>query len=235
MYKKIILWCVIAALGTLPLCGHVRGADKTVDGSIEVRKLSLAPAAEPVPAMAYRLLPRLLDQKTGNAALLYYSAAALCPDGELEDVHEKIGEWRDLPVDQLPRKEVEQALSSFSNSFHYIALAAQRADCQWEMPLEDGYSLQLPHLSTFRRMIFAMQLRIRLKIADGQTDQAMEMLQQGLYMGRSIARGRTVIQDLVGTAIAAMMFREVEGLIQMPDSANLYWACLLYTSPSPRD
>ena len=68
MYKKIILWCVIAALGTLPLCGHVRGADKTVDGSIEVRKLSLAPAAEPVPAMAYRLLPRLLDQKTGNAA-----------------------------------------------------------------------------------------------------------------------------------------------------------------------
>ena len=231
MYKKIILWCVIAALGTLPLCGHVRGADKTVDGSIEVRKLSLAPAAEPVPAMAYRLLPRLLDQKTGNAALLYYSAAALCPDGELEDVHEKIGEWRDLPVDQLPRKEVEQALSSFSNSFHYIALAAQRADCQWEMPLEDGYSLQLPHLSTFRRMIFAMQLRIRLKIADGQTDQAMEMLQQGLYMGRSIARGRTVIQDLVGTAIAAMMFREVEGLIQMPDSANLYWALTFLPNP----
>jgi len=232
MYKKFIVLCVIAALGTLTLCGHVRGADKAADGSIEVRKLSLAPAAEPVPAMAYRLLPRLLDQKTGNAALLYYSAAALYPDGEPEDLHEKIGKkWRDLPVDQLPRKEVEQALSSFSNSFHYIALASQRTDCHWEMPMEDGYALQLPNLATFRRIIFAMQLQIRLKIADGQTDQAMEMLQQGLYMGRSIARGPTIIQDLVGTAITALMLKNVEDLIQMPDSPNLYWA--LTTLPDP--
>jgi len=236
MYKKFIIWFVVAALGTLPLCGRVLGAhaigtEQTEDKSIQVRKLSLSPAAEPVSAMAYRLLPSLLDQKTGNAALLYYSAAALCPDKEPEDLYEKIDKWRELPVDKLPRKEVEQALSSFSNSFHYIALAAQRADCEWEMPLEDGFSLRLPHLSTFRRIIFAMQLRIRLKIADGQTDQAMEILQQGFYMGRSIARGRTVIQDLVGTAIAALMFREVEGLMQTPDSANLYWA--LTTLPSP--
>jgi len=236
MYKKFVVWFVAAALGTLPLCGHVLGAhvissNKTEDKSVEIRKLSLAPAAEPVPAMAYRLLPPLLDQKTGNAALLYYSAAALCPDKEPEDLSEKIGKWRDLPVDQLPRKEVERVLSSFSNSFHYIGLAAQRADCQWEMPLEDGYSLQLPHLATFRRMIFAMQLQIRLKIADGQTDQAMEMLQQGLHMSRSIARGKTVIQDLVGTAIAALMFREVEDLMQMPDSPNLYWALTALPRP----
>jgi hypothetical protein len=231
MYKKLVVWCVITALGTLPLCGHVRGADETEDKSIEVRTLSLVPAAEPVPAMAYRLLPRHLDQKTGNAALLYYSAAALCPEKEPEDVSEKISEWRDLPVDQLPREEVEKALSFFSNSFHYITLASQRADCQWEMPLEDGYSLQLPHLATFRRITFALQLQIRLKIADGRTDQAVELLQQGLYMGRSIARGRTIIQGLVGNAITAVMLREVEGLMQRPDSPNLYWA--LTTLPNP--
>lgn len=231
MLKKFIIWHLIAALGALPLCPSVRGADKTTDKSVEVRTLSLVPAAEPVPAMSYRLLPRYLDQKTGNAALLYNSAAALCPDKEPEDVSGKIAEWRDLPVDQLPREEVEKALSSFSNSFHYIALAARRTDCQWEMPLEDGYSMQLPHLSTFRRMIFAMQLQIRLKIADGQTDQALEMLQQGLYMGRSIALGQTVIQDLVGTAITALMLKEVEGLMQTPDSPNLYWA--LTTLPDP--
>jgi len=230
MYKKFILLCVIAALGTMPLCGHVLGADKTEDNT-EVRKLSLTPADEPVPAMVYRLLPRHLDQKTGNAALLYNSAAALCPDGESEDLSEKIGKWRDLPVDQLPRKEVEKALSSFSSSFHYIALASQRADCRWEMPLEDGFSLQLPHLSTFRRITFALQLQIRLKIADGQTDQAMELLQQGLYMGRSIARGPTVIQDLVGASISRLMLEEVESLMQMPDSANLYWALTALPDP----
>ncbi len=231
MLKKLIICYLIAALGALPLCPSVRGADKTTDKSVEVRTLSLVPAAEPVPAMSYRLLPRYLDQKTGNAALLYYSAAALCPDGDSEDIHEKIGNWRDLPVDQLERKEVDEALSSFSNCFHHIKLAAQRTYCQWEMPLEEGYAMQLPHLSTFRRMIMAMQLQIRLKIADRQTDQALEMLQQGLYMGKSIAQGPTIIQDLVGIYITAMLLKEVEGLMQMPDSPNLYWALTALPDP----
>ena len=232
MCKKLIIWYLIAALGALPLCPVVRGADKTTDKSIEVRTLSLVPAAEPVPAMSYRLLPRYLDQKTGNAALLYYSAAALCPDGDIKDIHEKISDWRDLPVDQLDRKEVDEALLSFSNCFHHIELAAQRTHCQWELPLEDGITMQLPHLLTFRRMIFAMQLQIRLKIADGQTDQALEMLQQGLYMGRSIAQGPTVVQDLVGIAITAVLLKEAEGLMQIPDSPNLYWA--LTALPNPK-
>ncbi len=234
MLKKFIIWQLIAALGALPLYPTVHGAEKTNDKSVEIRRLSLVPAAEPVPAMSYRLLPRYLDQKTGNAALLYYSAAALCPDSDPrdpEDIQKKIGDWRDLPVDQLDRKEVDEALSSFSNCFHQIKLAAQRNYCQWEMPLEDGFALQLPHLATFRRMIFAMQLQIRLKIADGEIDQALEMLQQGLYMGRGIAQGPTVIQDLVGIAITAILFKEVEGLMQMPDSPNLYWALTALPDP----
>ncbi len=231
MCKKFIIWYLIAALGALPLCSAIHGAEKTKDKSIEVRTLSLVPAGEPVPAMSYRLLPRYLDQKTGNAALLYYSAAALCPDGEPEDIQQKISDWRDLPVDQLDRKEVDEALSSFSSCFHQIKLAAQRTYCQWEMPLEDGFAMQLPHLSTFRRMIFAMQLQIRLKIADGQTDQALEMLQDGFYMGRSIAEGPTIIQDLVGIAVTAVLFKEVEGLMQMPGSPNLYWALTALPDP----
>ncbi len=231
MCKKFIIWYLIAALGALPLCSAIHGAEKTKDKSIEVRTLSLVPAGEPVPAMSYRLLPRYLDQKTGNAALLYYSAAALCPDGDPEDIQQKISDWRDLPVDQLDRKEVDEALSSFSSCFHQIKLAAQRTYCQWEMPLEDGFAMQLPHLSTFRRMIFAMQLQIRLKIADGQTDQALEMLQDGFYMGRSIAEGPTIIQDLVGIAVTAVLFKEVEGLMQMPGSPNLYWALTALPDP----
>jgi len=76
-----------------------------------------------------------------------------------------------------------------------------------------------------------MQLQIRLKIADRQTDQALEMLQQGLYMGRGIAQGPTVIQDLVGIAVTALLFKEVEGLMQIPDSPNLYWALTALPDP----
>ncbi|MCP4256007.1 MAG: hypothetical protein GY774_00600 [Planctomycetes bacterium] len=231
MYKKLIIWQLIAAFGFLSLCPAVHGAEKTTDKSVEVRTLSLVPTGEPVPAMSYRLLPRYLDQKIGNAALLYYSAAALCPDGNPEDIHEKISDWRDLPVDQLDRKEVDEALSSFSSCFHHIKLAARRTHCQWELPLEDGFAMQMPHMSTFRSMIMAMQLQIRLKIADRQTDQALEMLQQGLYMCRSIAQGQTVIQDLVGIYVTALLLKEVEGLMQIPDSPNLYWALTALPDP----
>ena len=231
MYKKLILWYVIAGLGSLPPSGISLGAEKKTDQSIELKQFSLTPASEPVPAMAYRLLPRQLDKKTGNAALLYNTAAAMCPNGEPESVHEKIDEWREMPVEELPRKEVQNALSSFSSSFRQIELAAQRADCDWEMPIEEGFSMLLPNLSTYRRIIKAMKLQIRLHIADGQTDQAMEKMQHSIEMGRNVAEGPTLIQDLVGVAITAMMMGEVEELIQRPDSPNLYWALTALPDP----
>ena len=122
-------------------------------------------------------------------------------------------------------------MSSFSSCFRQIALAAQRAECDWETPIEEGFSLQLAPLSTFRRMTFALQLQIRLKVVDGETDEAFKMLQQGIQMGRDIAEGPTLIQDLVGIAITAVMLREVEGVMQRPDSTNLYWALTALPDP----
>lgn len=231
MYKKLILLYVIAGVCCAPLCGTALGADKQADKSVEVKTLLLSPAAEPVPAMAYRLLPRQLDKKTGNAALQYYTAAALWPDGDPEELRDKIDQWGDMAVEELPRDEVEKALSSFSSSFHHLSLAAYCTDCDWEMPLEDGFSMHLPNLSTFRYITKAMRLDIRLKIADGQTDQAMEKLQHCMQMGRNIAEGPTLVQNLVGVAIAAMSLREAEGLIQRPDSPNLYWALTALPDP----
>jgi len=213
------------------LSGPVCAADETVDKSVEIKTLSLAPAPEPVPVMAHRLLPRLLDQKAGNAALLYYSAVALCPSENREELGKKISDWRGSPTDQWPRQEVEEVLASFANCLHHIELAAQRAHCQWDMPLEDGYSLQLPALSVYRRIAFAMQLKIRLLIADGQLDQALEMLQHGLHMGQGIAQGPTVIQALVGISISALWLNEIESVMQISDAPNLYWALCALPSP----
>jgi hypothetical protein len=126
---------------------------------------------------------------------------------------------------------VEKVLSSFSASFHHLKLAAYRTSCEWEMPLEDGFSMHLPHLAPFRRIAKAMRLQIRLKVADGRTDEAIEMLQHCVQMGRNIAEGPTLIQDLVGIAITALSLREVENMIQRPDSPNLYWALTALPDP----
>ncbi|MHC4568008.1 MAG: hypothetical protein ACYTE3_19880, partial [Planctomycetota bacterium] len=101
----------------------------------------------------------------------------------------------------------------------------------WESPVEDGFSMQLPNLSTFRRIVKAMRLQIRLKIADGQTDQAIELVQHCMQMGRNIAEGPTLVQDLVGVAITVLSLREVEGMMQRPDSPNLYWALTALPDP----
>ena len=231
MFKKYILSYCICVLVILPLCPNAYSAGRTTDRSIKIIKLSLSPAAEPIPALSYRLLPSCLDQKTGNAALLYSSAVDLCPEGDSEDIHEKINDWRDLPVDQLDRKEVEETLSTFSNCFRQIKLATQRNNCQWEMPVEEGFFMLMPHLSGFRKIAMAMELQIKLYIADGEIDQAMEMLQEGFYMGRNIAEGPTIVQGLVGIAIEAVMLSEIENLIQAPDSPNMYWA--LTSLPDP--
>ena len=224
MFKKFILSNCICVLAILSLCPNVYSASMTIDKSVEIKKLSLTPAAEPVPALSYKLLPHYIDQKTGNAALFYYSAAGLLPDGDSKDIHEKINDWLDLPADQIDRREAEKVLSSFSNCFRQIKLATQCNSCQWEMPVEEGYSMLMPQLGGFRNIIRAMGLKTKLYIADDKIDQAMEMLQQGIYMGRNIAEGPTVIQGLVGISIEGLMLNQVEGLIQNPDSPNMYWA-----------
>jgi hypothetical protein len=231
MYKKIIILYLIAAIGILFVCPVSYSADNKTDKSIEIITLSLPPASEPVPALSYRLLPRYIDQKTGNAALLYYSAAGLYPDGNTEELNEKINKWRDLPVEQLNRKEVEEALSSFSSCFHQIKLASQRNSCEWELPIEDGFAMLLPNLGTYRKITYAMELQMRIDIADGHLDKAMEMIQQGMYMGVNIAKGPTIIHNLVGIAIDTLFLKNIESLIQKPNSPNLYWA--LTSLPKP--
>lgn len=232
MYKKIILSCLTIVFGIVFLCPAAYSADKKKDKSVKIVTLSLAPAAEPVPALSYSLLPLLIDQKTGNAALKYHTAARLCPNGNSkEDINEKIRKWLDLPVEQLNRKEVEQDLLFFSSSFHQLKLAAQCNYCNWEMPIEDGFSMVIPDLAEFRYIIRALQLQIRLNIMDGKIDQTLELMREGFYMGRCIAEGPTLIQNLVGIALESMMLKEAEEIAGASKSPNLYWALTLLPNP----
>ena len=141
MYDKKLQGFITTVLAALCLLGSAWGAELAVDQRVETRTLSLSPASEPVPVMKYRLLPRTLDQKPGNAALFYYSAATLLPDKNPKEIRDRIDNWLEMPVEQLPREEVDEALASYASCFHYIKLAAQRNHCQWDLPLEDGYGL----------------------------------------------------------------------------------------------
>ena len=79
---RIIRWsaCVAGAVLLLPAAR----ADVTYsqsDDDLTIVRMNVTPAAEPVPALKYRLLARDIDLKSGNAASFYYRAFLQLPNG----------------------------------------------------------------------------------------------------------------------------------------------------------
>ncbi len=219
MCKRWKIWLLVTCQMVGPC---VVGAQE--EETIQVRRLTLSPMAEAREALKHRLLPRTYELKDTNAALQYQSAAAWCPEKGEDDIYDKLDTWRDMPLEDLPRDEILNVLGQFSASFRSVELATSRRRCEWDMPMEEGFSMLLPSLSKYRKIVFALAVKTRLQVADGQFHEALATITHGLAMGRGIAEGPTLIQDLVGVSISAVMLKNTAELMASPDAPNLYWA-----------
>jgi hypothetical protein len=196
-------------------------------------RLALSPAAELQPALKYSLLPTLLDQTPGDAMTMYYTAMdQMEPAARDEDLQKKLSDWQDLPADRMPWKEARQKCESFTSQIELLDLAARCRTCQWNLPIEkQGISTLLPSLSRWRLAGKMVQVQARLAVQDRRFDKVMQSMQTGLGMARHVADGPTLIQELVGTAIAKLMLQPAEDWIGSPDSPNLYWALAALPQP----
>jgi hypothetical protein len=203
---------------------------------IPVQKLTVTPAAAPVPALQYSLLPDFRDTTPGNAALLYYRAFA--PDWSSrvrgnKDLQEKIDDAQDKPAAEVKAMPELQFIRNWG-MLKEVDRAARRTYCDWELApriREEGISLLIPDVQGLRAYARSLKLRAKLELADGQFDKAAYTFQTGLQLGRDTAHGPTLIQALVGVAISAVMLDEVEEWVGTPQSPNLYWA--LTNLPQP--
>ncbi len=191
-----------------------------------VKRLTLQPAAAPSPALKYRLLPDLLEQTPGNAALDYYRAYS--PEWlthRQPEMYKKINQWLDLPPNRLPRKEVDWILTY--KPLQVIDQGARREYVNWDMTRrlrQEGFSLLMPEIQGFRDFANLLKLRAELETAAGDYDKVVYSLQTGFALSRHLDQGPTLIIGLVGIAIANLMADEVEIFIQSPNAPNLYWA-----------
>src|SRR5690242_5041912 len=82
--------------------------------SEETTRLTLRPAAAPVPALKYQLLPELVDQTPGNAAMLYRRAQAPGWPKDLYDskYRDKLNDYVKMPFKDLPRDELDWLLNT---------------------------------------------------------------------------------------------------------------------------
>ncbi|HEX8203765.1 MAG TPA: hypothetical protein VF590_25030 [Isosphaeraceae bacterium] len=203
------------------------------------KTIALRPAAEPVPALKYRLVPERRQTEPGNAALFYHRAIQYVIEGRVRlafkakvdpgarpySADEAIARWVTGPIDAIPRHEARAQVDDFANVLREVALGAARRECDWGFDRRaEGIGLLLPEIQETRALARLVALKARLAILDGQTDEALRWIRIGLSLGGHVADGPTLIQALVGVAISSTMVTGLEDLIQAPGTPSLYWA-----------
>jgi hypothetical protein len=191
-------------------------------------KLTLSPAGESSPALKFLLLPELSEQTPGNAVVEYYRAFSpeWWANVRKRDVMEKVEKVLTTPLAELKDSDVKWLMTL--KALREVDRGARRAYCDWEMVphlKEDGIYLQLPDVQAMREFGTFLAARARLEMAEGRLDQAVYTLQTGFALGRDVGNnGPTLVQALVGNAIANLMVAQLDELLRQPGAPNLYWA-----------
>ena len=222
---KLLMLCVTVLCLDQPLAGQGKGAAKRAPAQgIKEIHLTVRPARQPKPALKYQLLPELLERKPGDAATLYLMALQIASGEHLGPLRKDVNVWLKQPVAKLPRDKITKMLDAYRSALHHVELAARRQDCDWGLPISEGFGMLLPPLNHFRNLAKVLCVKIRLAIAAGRIDEAIHDLQTGYGMARHLDEGPTLIQDLVATAITSLLNDRVQELMQAKEAPNLYWA-----------
>ncbi|MHC4725878.1 MAG: hypothetical protein ACYS17_01495 [Planctomycetota bacterium] len=211
--KRTFFFIVILSLIVIPA-----KARRFASGPLE---LTVNPAKAPESAKKYQLLPKADEQADADAVTLYEKAIQALPRGRKQD--KQIQLWLKLPPEpeQLPAKEVTEMLQKYMESLELVSQATRCKQCNWPK-WKPGTTL--PDTSEYRSLAFLLELWARMEIVHGEYDRALLVMQTGFGMSRHLGQAPTCVQAMVGTAIGAVMCKEVELFIKGKDSPNLYWA-----------
>jgi len=202
------------------------------DNKAPTVKLVLHPAPAPRPALKYQLLPRLVDRRPGNAAVLYNQAPAeqTALLMEFGKRWPKIEKWQQVPLgdprEKELRKEWQSGFQLDGSMLATVARGARCESCDWQLPIreEDFYSILLPQFQQTRTYARLLRAEARIQIAEGRFDEAIHTLQTGYALARHVAQAPCLVTSLVGLANAEIMSKGVEDWVQQRGAPNLYWA-----------
>lgn len=200
----------------------------------ETTHLTITPAKPPLPAMKYELLPKAIERVPGNAAVHYGKVKSeqtiFFSSKEISDM---IQSAQEQPLSELKTNAKLDFLTNLGAIYASLKRGARCADADWQLPIRDEFfgNILLPEVQESRSFGRLLQGRARVQMARGDFEGAIESIQTGMALAQHVARGETLINGLVGMAIAGEMLECVQELISQPEAPNLYWA--LATLPSP--
>lgn len=222
------VWLIGLLLGVLP-AGPARGEPG------DPVALTLHPAAAPQPSLKYRLMPDPREHTPGNAATLYYRAEAFFVENLnlLQEVKKDYwSTWLETPLMDLPRDEMRDKLGQCQYLFRELEQATRCNQCDWQLERrKEGLSLLLPDVQGFRMFATLLAVKARYEIAAGNWQACLATLQTGYTLAHHLGHGPSQIHVLVGMAIANVMTRQLQDLVQQPGVPNLYWALAALPHP----
>ncbi len=199
--------------------------------------IELRPAAEPIPALKYRLLPERGSLVPGNAAVFYHRAIEMLDEARqvvllgkerekrLATEEQAADAWIKGPLESIPLDQARQWLDRHRAALVETRLGAQRQACNWEFDLRsEGIEMLLPEIQKMRALIRLVALKTRLAVRDRKIDEAIDWLQTGFAMSRHVSEGPFLLQGLVGVSLSAVMAKPLEDLVQAPGAPSLFWA-----------
>ena len=210
--------------------------EATVGGqpSVAPTRLMLTPMKLPQPAMKYELLPKAIDRLPGNAAVHYgkvkseqnyfFSSKEVAKTIELAQAR---------PLNELKDNKEFDVLLNLGAIYSSLKRGARCEQADWQLPIREEFfgNILLPEIQESRSFARLLQGRARVQMARGDFEESIDSIQTGMSLARHVARGETLINGLVGKAIAGIMLESIQELIAQPGAPNLYWA--LSTLPSP--
>jgi hypothetical protein len=136
---------------------------------------------------------------TPNAAVIYWQAFSAMP--ELTEAESKLYGEAVAGKVAASAPELQPILARFSTALAEMYRAGTVKPCDWNLDINAGPGLLLPHLQKARDLARAATLRAGSRFEAGQVDEAIDDVFATLTMGRAGDANPTLISLLVDYAI----------------------------------
>jgi hypothetical protein len=188
-------------------------------------RLSVQPAAAPVPALKYQFLPEVHELNAGNPVQWYARCFAEQRNFFFhKGVAQERARYRTEPLSVLASRK----LGGYGGS----ALAQADYGARLETPdwqvldrlRDEGTDLPLPELEPLRILGIALQTRFRIEVAERRYPDAVRSAKTMFAFARHLGEHPTTAANKLGLDVAQLALETLEEMIQQPDAPNLYWA-----------
>ena len=217
---------VLAAVAVvaLPLCGGAGEPAVT---------LTVRPAAAPVPALKYQLLPEVRELQAGNPAQWYVR----CFAEQRNFFFSKDGvatRNRALAAPLADLGNAEFAYFVGTNALKQADWGARLDAIDWQVTDRikgEGLDATFPEMPAYGVLAESLHVRLRIEIHGKKFGDAIVTAKTMLMLARHLGEHPALAANTVGMSIAGRTLDALEEFVQQPGAPNLYWA--LTDLPTP--